>query len=231
VGEPTGRHLFCSKQAQFGNNAPSSDNHRPGTLRKIQKKCAVARHFGARFGLLLSIGAALAGCQEATEPESAPAAIEQEPAFKCGHDGELRGDLYGALTAHIEWTASALECDGMPRPDGHGARLRFAGNMAADARRIAVIIAIPDLDRDAIGDEFRSNVTLIAEDSARFFSTPNLDNCLTDITALLPLDDDGDRFSIGGMLYCVNPLPEVNGDSSVSIPELHFSGLIDWSSS
>lgn len=222
MGEPTGRHLFCSKQAHFGNNAPSSDNHRPDTLPKIQKKCAVARHFGASCGLLLAIGAALAGCKEASEPE---------PALNCGHDGKLRGDLYGALTAHIEWTTSTLECDGMPRPDGHGARLRFAGNMAADARRIAVIIAIPDLDRDAIGDEFRSNVTLIAEDSARFFSTPHLDNCLTDIIALRSLDDSGDRFSIDGMLYCVNPLPEVNGDSSVSIPELHFSGLIDWSSS
>ena len=230
MGEPTGRHLFCSNRAHFGNNAPSSDNHRPDTLRKIQKKCAVPRHFGTGFGLLLSVVAALAGCQGSSQPDSPTAAAGERSILSCGKSGSLRADLYGAVAAHIEWTASVLECDGMPRPDGHGARLRFAGTVAADAGRIAVIIAIPDLEHAAVGDEFRSNVTLIAEDSGRFFSTPDLDNCLTDITALRPLDDRGDRFSIDGMLYCVNPLPEVNGDSSVSIPELHFSGLIDWSS-
>jgi hypothetical protein len=200
-------------------------------LRKIQRKCAAARHLASRFGLLLSVGASFAGCQAATEPDSAATAVEEETALKCGNDGQLRADLYGAIAAHIEWDTSALECDGMPRPEGNGVRLRFAGNLDRDARSIAIIIAVPDLDRDAIGDEFRSNVTLIEEDNARFFSTPDLDNCLTDITVLDALDDSGDRFSIDGMLYCVNPLPEVNGSSSVSIPELHFSGLIDWSSS
>ena len=49
--------------------------------------------------------------------------------------------------------------------------------------------------------------------------------------ALDALDDSGDSFALGGLLYCVSPLPEVNGDSSVSIPELRFQGLLDWSSS
>jgi len=231
VCEPTGRHLFCSIHALFGNNAPTSDYHRPDTLRKIQKKCATQRLFGAGYGLLASIGAVLVGCQAATEPESTTVAVAQETVLKCGNEGHLRADLYGAIATRLNWTRHALECDGMSRPEGRGARLRFAGSADDDKQRIAVIIAIPDLARGALGDELRSNVTLIEEDGARFFSTPDLDNCLTNITALLALDEDGDRYSIGGLLYCLDPLPEINGDSSVSIPEMHFSGLIDWSSS
>jgi len=145
--------------------------------------------------------------------------------------GQLQTELYGAVTAQIDWSVSDLECAGMPRPNGQGARLRFAGTVGVDERRIAIIIAIPDLRREKTGNELSSNVTLIEEGSGRFFSTLDLGNCLTDITALDELDDSGDRYTIGGMLYCVAPLAEVNGDSSVSIPELHFSGLIDWGAS
>jgi len=119
----------------------------------------------------------------------------------------------------------------MPRPDGHGARLRFAGTVAGSEQRVAMIVAIPDLGREALGSEYRSNVTVIEEGVGRFFSTPNLDNCLTDITTLIALDDGGYRYSLGGLLYCVSPLPEINGDSSISIPELRFHGLLDWGSS
>ena len=117
------------------------------------------------------------------------------------------------------------------------ARLNFFGKRSMSFSILlvylfpAVIIAIPDLDREALGKEYRSNVTIIAEGNSRFFSTPDLENCLTDITSLDALDDAGNSFSLGGLLYCVSPLPEVNGDSSVSMPELRFHGLLDWGSS
>ena len=51
-------------------------------------------------------------------------------------------------------------------------------------------------------------------------------------TAAQTLDElDVDRYSIGGTLYCVSPLAEINGDSSVLIPELAFLGLVNWNSS
>jgi len=177
------------------------------------------------------VSAALTNCKPASEPEATTVAVEQQAALMCGDDGHLQAELYGAISAELEWHETDLECTGMPRPGGQGARLRFAGNMPGEDRRIAVIIAIPDLQRETINDEYASNVTLIEEGSGRFFSTSNLDNCLTDITSLNALDASGDRFSIGGLLYCVAPLPEVNGDSSVSITELKFSGLLDWSAS
>lgn len=152
-------------------------------------------------------------------------------ALSCGESGYLRGRLYGAIAWTLDWTAGKLQCAGMPRPGGKGARLRFASGIGADERQIAIIIAIPELSRDSPGTEYASNVTVIEEGRGRFFNTVDLSNCLTDITAMTALDADGDRHTVSGSLYCLAPLAEVNGDSSVSITELQFEGLIDWSAS
>ncbi len=238
MGEPTGRHVFYSYGPYFGNNAPTSDYHRPDTLQKIQKKCASARYFWADIGLLLTVTVAFSGCKpveqaERLASESHPEAAEtgEEPFLECGDEGELHARLYGSIAAQLDWNPNDLECAGMPRPEGRGARLRFAGNLGGSDQRIAIIIAIPDLGREALGKEYRSNVTIIEEGRSRFFSTPDLENCLADITTLTALDDSGDRYSLGGLLYCVSPLPEVNGESSISVPELRFHGLLDWGSS
>jgi hypothetical protein len=200
-------------------------------LQRIQKKCAALRQFTARFGLVLALAVASGACKPVTEAEAPAPGAQTRFASSCGDTGNLRTELYGAVALRIDWGANDFECIGMSRPDGKGARLRFAGVAGDDAQRIAIIIAIPDLRRAEDGREFATNVTLIEEGGGRFFSTPDLDNCLTDITALDPLDESGNRYSIGGVLYCVSPLPEVNGETSVSIPELRFVGLVDWSTS
>lgn len=200
-------------------------------MQKIQKKCAVARYFRAGPGLLLALIVALAGCKPTDKTPPAAAVVEPPPARLCGDTGELRARLYGAISVELDWNSDELECSGMPRPEGNGARLRFAGQLPDVDRRIALIVAIPDLQRGVAGAEYATRVTVIEEGGGRFFSTANLNNCLTDITALEALDESGDRFRIGGALYCVSPLAEVNGASSVSIDSLQFSGLLDWSAS
>jgi len=200
-------------------------------LQKIQRKCAIARHFRASPGVLLALVVALAGCKPAGETPPAVARIEPPPARLCGDSGQLRTRLYGAISVELDWNRDELECSGMPRPDGKGARLRFAGQLPNQDRRIALIVAIPDLQRGVTGVEYASRVTVIEEDGGRFFTASGLSNCLTDITALEALDENGDRFSIAGILYCVSPLAEVNGSSSLSIDKLQFSGLLDWSAS
>ncbi len=109
--------------------------------------------------------------------------------------------------------------------------MRLASVAAGGDLQLAIIIAIPDLERGAVARELASNVTVIEEGGGRFFSTADLGNCLTDITGLEKLDVDADRYAIEGKLYCVSPLAEINGDSSVLIPELAFLGLVDWDSS
>jgi hypothetical protein len=191
----------------------------------------------AEIGLVLIVAMTLSGCNSAGQADSigsdgdpSAAIAEIQPTLKCGANGELQTEIYGAIAAQLDWDHFELECTGMPRPDGRGARLHFAGNVGSSDQRVAIIIAIPDLDRQAVGNEYPSNVTVIEEGNSRFFSTPNLENCLTDITALDALDDAGNRYTLVGLLYCVSPLPEVNGSSSISIPELRFQGLLDWGS-
>lgn len=206
--------------------------NRPEPLQIIQKKCASSRPFAPYRGLLLAVLAMLAACEKAPKPDSiAAVAPEEEPVLLCGDEGRLWTELYGAIATAVDWNKNDLECAGMPRPDGRGARLRFAGRTADGDLQLVIIIAIPDLERDVQDGEFSANVTLIEEGNGRFFSTPDLNNCLVDINSATGLDDSGDRYSIAGDLFCVTPLPEINGDSSVSIPKMLFSGLLDWSAS
>lgn len=205
--------------------------NRPKALPKIHPKCATLRLFAPGFVPFWIILGLLAACKPATDTQAAATAPEEEPLLLCGESGRLSAELYGAVETRIDWNQYVLECTGMPRPEGRGVRLRFAGPAAEGELSLAIIIAIPDLARDMESGEFSSNVTLIEEGNGRFFSTPDLNNCLTAIDSNEALDDSGDRFSITGKLYCVLPLPEINGGSSVSIPELTFSGLLDWGAS
>lgn len=152
-----------------------------------------------------------------------------QPAKGCGDAGYLHGELFGIFEGPLDWSGESIDCQGMPRPDSRGARIRFAGNAADDQVSLAVIIAIPDLERAMTARELPSNVTIIEEGGGRFFSTGDLDICWTDIDRQTPIDPPGDRYSIDGRLYCIAPLTEVNGESSLSIAELSFSGLLDWS--
>ena len=149
----------------------------------------------------------------------------------CGDDGHLSTELFGAIETRLEWDRDDLECMGMPRPNHQGIRLRLAASDDATGAELVFIIAMPGFERNSGPGEFDANTTLIESGSGRFFSTPDMDNCLVDVAAVRPIDKSGERYSIAGALYCVSPLPEVNGDSSVSIPELQFSGLLDWTAS
>ena len=189
----------------------------------------------AHLAALLLATIALANCDSSVAPgneSQSPAASllpdKQPSKTACGEGSALKTTLYGALAGDIEWFAADMQCEGMPRPGGAGARLRFAGLVGDASLPIAFIIAMPELERGIKGLELASNVTVIEENSSRFFSTADLESCWTDIETTYALDESGDRFVIDGVLYCISPLPEVNGDASVSIPEMRFSGLLDW---
>jgi hypothetical protein len=198
-------------------------------LQRIQRICADCGKFLLEIGLILSLLVTLLGCQPSSDsaiapPPGAPAATS------CGEDGYLSTELFGALDSKIEWNAADLECEGMPRPDGDGARLRFAGSIGGD-RNIAFIVALPDLRRGETGKEYQSKVTLIEEGNSRFFSTADNDICWTDIVELENVADSAAKFAISGTLYCVAPLTEINGASDISIRDLKFRGLLDWDAS
>ncbi|MDH4126957.1 MAG: hypothetical protein OEV69_15120 [Gammaproteobacteria bacterium] len=197
-------------------------------MQKVSSFCAKYRRMLRRFGCYGLLVTVVFGCSRGSD--SAPAvAPPMPPAYHCGSDGFLSSELFGAYQAHLQWSAADLECEGMPRPDGEGARLRFAGKL--DGRQIAFIIALPELRRGVPGKELATTVTLIEEGSGRFFSTADQNTCWTDIVELENIDASDASYRIAGRLYCVSPLMQVNGESDVLIRDLQFRGQLDWSGS
>ena len=203
----------------FGNNVPFSDSAGRQTLQGIRRKTI--------FSLLAAAAGWLTGCGDTPEPAALPALLPPPAeARDCGEGGYLRTNFSGELAGPIDWSGGDFDCEGMPRPEGAGARLRFAG--PAGDLSIAIIVALPDLERGATARELGSNVTVIEEGGGRFFSTAGLGNCGTDVHEQRPASDGTDGYFVTGTLYCIAPLAEVNGDSSVTVRELEFGGYLDW---
>lgn len=135
--------------------------------------------------------------------------------------------LSGGISVDVEWSSETLRCESMARPNGAGIRLRFTGAVADE--QLAFIIALPDLRPGQSGKEFASNVTVTVEGSGRFFSSPNMESCWTDVVSDKQPAADEDRYTLTGMLYCVSPLGEFNGDAAVSVAELSFANIVNWS--
>lgn len=146
----------------------------------------------------------------------------------------MQVSTYGALETKIEWAAGDMTCEGMQRPNEQGARLRFAGSTRdADAlRELAFIIALPDLQKGQSAEELVTRVTLIEEDSARFYSTQEVDICWTNIEQQADeslTTADAPRYRVSGLLYCVAPIAELNGTGSITLSDMTFSGQLTWS--
>jgi len=208
--------------------APHYDPQDRNTLQELRKfmcsRRAAPRRSIALYLILLGLGA---GC----EPD--PVA-KGSPTANCVDDGELTAEVFGAIEARLEWRDDELECDGMPRPHGQGARLRFAGPALSNGKTLslAFIIALPDLQQGSSAAEIPVGVTLIEENEGHFFSTPEPSTCWADIEHQVPLDDAAvdaiPEYRIEGLLYCLSPLAEVNGNRSVTFTDLRFSGRLDW---
>ncbi len=167
----------------------------------------------------------LAACGADSDPQ-VQASEPRSEQLSCDASGYLQTEIYGSIRASLHWKGS-LQCDGMPRPNGEGARLRFAG-LTAENEPLALILGLPDLFPGTTGVELPTNVTLIAENQGRFFSTPDTSNCWTDALSHDALDGDRKRSRISGALYCVAALAEVNGASSITLGDLKFAGVLDW---
>jgi hypothetical protein len=145
----------------------------------------------------------------------------------CEGDSYLSAALFGSIEREIRWSASDLRCESMLRPDGKGVRLRFTGEAAGS--QLAIILALPELERGATAVESPTVITLTVEGSGRFFSTPSSKSCWSDIAAQEPVIGAPDRYTLSGTTFCVAPLGEINGEAAISIPEMSYRGVVDWS--
>jgi len=186
----------------------------------------------ARSALFLGCLLTMLACSENAPDMTAQAPAR--PAAKCLPGGSLQVSTYGALESEIEWASGDMTCEGMQRPNKQGARLRFAGSArdADELRELAFIIALPDLQKGQSAKELVTRVTLIEEDSARFYSTQEVDICWTNIEQ--HIDEsltaaDAPSYRVSGLLYCVAPIAELNGTGSVTLSDMTFSGQLTWS--
>jgi hypothetical protein len=147
----------------------------------------------------------------------------------CGINGGLKVELYGGIEAVIDWQPDQLECQGMPRPSAAGARLRFSGKATHgdESTQVAFIFGITGLERGKPAREMPTNVTVIDEGQGRFFSTQDIDSCWCDIDRQEETAT-ASKYVISGIVYCVAPLAELNGNADIRLSEVHFTGLLDW---
>lgn len=190
-------------------------------MHQPEKKTVSAQELPLLSLLLFST---LGACEPAAVEEPAPTTTLVGSG--CGENGALQTALFGSLETTVSWPGSEMICESMLRPDGQGIRLRFAGDVTGE--RLAIIIAIPDLKPGEPAIGMASNVTITVEGSGRFFNTPNLESCWTDVSSQAAVSDGQGSSAISGTLYCVSPLGEVNGDAAVSIPELSFTTIVNW---
>lgn len=195
-----------------------------------------SRPFGPKTTYLAAVLAFLSACESNTAPEES--ADPAEPAIApidCIEGGHLVVQTFGAISSDIDWSEPDIQCEGMQRPNEKGARLRFSGEIDSTdgARPLAFILSIPDLEQGAIGNELATRVTLIEEESARFFSTRESDICWSNITEQSPLvDSEGTViehfYRVKGLTYCVASIAELNGAASVTLSDLEFTGQLRW---
>ncbi len=152
----------------------------------------------------------------AGDPVSRPCAIE--PA------GFLRGQLFGALNATLDWTGNELHCSGMTRPDGRSVRLYFA-HETGDKGRLSIQISIAGQPAELAGSEAPANITVI-DPSGHFYSSSGFDRCWARIGGVLRQSRSAD-LRIDGIIYCVATLPSLHDQSSLTLGDLHFAGRVD----
>ncbi len=199
-------------------------------LHRITGKYPFLRRIGRFQPILLASLASGCGAASAPEPESvSPESVEEVVVAGCVDGGRLETTLYGAVEGDIKWRSSDMACEGMPRPDGEGARLRFSGPHPAGTGQLVLIAAIPDLERDSDGSELPTRLTVIEEGQGRFFTSPDFDICWADIQQNEAAGEHGD--SVAGRIYCITPINEVNGSATMSVSDIVFAGRIDWSAS
>jgi hypothetical protein len=189
--------------------------------------------FCARSAAVLSILAVLVACEDQVTEAIPPVSVQARS--DCVAGGRLKVETFGALQADIDWREPAMRCEGMQRPRGEGARLRFAGELTLDdaTRTIAFILSIPELEKGKTADQLRTRVTVIEEENARFYSTRETDICWSNITHQAPLtNQDGiiitGRYSISGLTYCLAPVAELNGAASLTLSDMEFTGQLRW---
>jgi hypothetical protein len=165
----------------------------------------------------------------ATQPAAASDAPAPPAAPRClpAQDGFISMRLRGSIEQDVHWTEPALECTGMPRPDGKGLRVRFAGELAGGP--LAVVFAAPELGIGRSGKRIPVNLTLLDGAGERIYGTQGDSRCEFDEVEQQPIEGGAlpaDSYRIRARGFCVAPARALDGEGSVLVTRFDFVGRV-----
>jgi hypothetical protein len=147
-------------------------------------------------------------------------------------DGFLRARIRGALNLDIDWGNAQLECEGEPRPDGHGIRVSFAGPPQPDGRRIRIVFGVATRGEGAGGRELPTNITLIFEGEKRLFTTRGDDRCTSDRLRQEKLSGSGvHAYRVVARGFCTLPAMTLDRAERIVITRFDFAGRVSFEDS
>lgn len=184
---------------------------------------------GCALGLLATLPGASAlppgSGQRAGEAKAASAAH----AASClpGGNGYLRARIRGSLNLDIDWHNAEIECDGGPRPNGHGVRVSFAGPVHSDGRRLRMVFGVGDVTEGRPGHELPTNLTVIFEGEQRLYATRGDDRCTVDDLKqerVGALGGPRRSYRIIARGFCISPASTLSGDDRILVSRFDFAG-------
>ncbi|HTU66242.1 MAG TPA: hypothetical protein VMF52_09840 [Steroidobacteraceae bacterium] len=146
-------------------------------------------------------------------------------------DGYLRARVRGALDLDLDWKDAQMECEGAPRPSGHGVRVSIGGPLRGDGRRIRLVFGIADLAEGGDGRALRTNVTLLFEGEKRLFATRGDDKCTTDTASQRRVETLGGNRAVYRVVargFCVGPAANPAQTERVVITSFDFAGRVEF---
>jgi len=146
-------------------------------------------------------------------------------------DAFLDARLAGGFATTVHWDAAAMDCRGMPRPDGTGLRVTFQGTAAGEP--LTLVFGVAALAEGADGHAVPVNVTLI-RGGGRLYGTRGDDKCVLDEVHQARLASPAKtptarRWAIEARGFCLEPARTVTGDpDAILLARFDFRGQVTW---
>jgi hypothetical protein len=146
-------------------------------------------------------------------------------------DGYLRARIRGAVDLDLDWKDAQMQCEGAPRPLGHGVRISIAGPPRGDGRRIRLVFGIGAIGEGASGATLPTNITLLFEGESRFYATLGDDKCTTDSVSQSRVETLGDHRAIYRIVargFCIGPASNPARTERVILTSFDFAGRVEF---
>jgi hypothetical protein len=144
-----------------------------------------------------------------------------------GGNGYLRARIRGSMNLDIDWHNGEIECEGGPRPNGHGMRIVFAGPQHSDGRRLRMVFGVGDVKEGLPGRELPTNLTVIFEGEQRLFATRGDDRCTVDKLEQERLGALGGpmrSYRVIASGFCISPASTLDGSGRILVTRFDFAG-------